>query len=154
MSSKILRRACLGTAGALILSLVAVIPAWATGGVAAERSYAPQPQADPKLTQFQNPYASDPNPLGFQGPTSSGQSAEEGTLNQGPSQIDAEVGAGEHDVLYVPRSTAEHGNGSDWVVQGLLIFVVLTVLSVSVYLILYPPDRIPRIGGGGSSKRG
>lgn len=153
MNSKILRRACLGAAGALILSLVAVVPAWATGGAAPQGSYVPQPQADPELTLSQNPYASDPNPMGFSGSTSSEQGAEEGTLNQGPAQIDAEVGAGEHDVLYAPKGTAEHGNGANWVVQGLLILAALAVISVSIHWILYPTDQIPRIGVGGSPNR-
>jgi hypothetical protein len=147
MNSKILSRACLGAVGVVILSLVAVIPAWAIGGAPPERSYIPKPRTGAGLIQIQNAYMSGLNAMGFRGNTAGAPSAEEGTLDQGPRQLDAEVGAGAHDVLSVGRRPAEHVNNGARVVQGFLIFVVLAVISVSIYLMLIPSDQLPGFGG-------
>lgn len=144
-NSTIAHRARLVGAGIAILALAPATPSPAaaappTGGCCN------RPQASPASAQTEYPYSSAGNPLGFKGPDSTNQYAEEGTLHQGPALVDAEVGAGERDVLDVPGSAAHNGAGADWVVQGLLVFVALAVISLSVRLIFLPSDRIPKIG--------
>jgi hypothetical protein len=94
------------------------------------------------------------NPTGFQGLTSPEQNAEEDTLDQAPAQVDAEVGAGEHDAVHFPRSAAQHSTGARRVTQGIGIFLALAVVSMGIRLIVLPSDRIPRIGSAGSRSDG
>lgn len=102
----------------------------------------------PAAIQAQDPYPYQWNPLGFRGLASTEQNAGEGTLGQGPAQVDAEVGAGEHDVVDVARAVPRHSDGGDWVVQGVVILLALSIVSMGVRLIFKPSDQIPRVGGG------
>jgi hypothetical protein len=143
-TSTIRRRACLVAAGSLVVVLASASPSMAAP-VGHSR---PALQQDPDLRQ-------QPNPLGFQDLASPEQEAEEGTLSQGPSEVDAEVGAGEHDIADVassaPRQSAssapQHSARGDWVVQGLVILLFLAVVSISMRAIFKPSDQIPRTGG-------
>jgi hypothetical protein len=139
--------ACLVAAGSFVLVLASASPSMAVP-VGHSR---PALRQDPDLRQ-------QPNPLGFQGLASPEQDAEEGTLSQGPGQVDAEVGAGEHDIADVasgaPRHSAssvpQHNARGDWVVQGVVILLFLAVVSIAMRAILKPSDQIPRIGGSRS----
>lgn len=92
------------------------------------------------------PYSSRGNPMDFQNGTSPEQDAEDGTLNQAPSEVDAEVGAGEDEVVEPSRPSPGNTSSASWVAQGALIFVAVVVVAIAVRLIFLPSDRIPRIG--------
>ena len=139
-TSTICHRACLVVAGILVAVLGTATPFEAA---AAGPTRSTQRQ-DPDLRQ-------QPNPLGFQGLASPEQDAEEGTLSQGPGQVDAEVGAGEHDVADVASSGPQHSARSDWVVQGVVILSFLIIVLMSIRVIFQPSDQIPRIGRGSRS---
>jgi hypothetical protein len=147
-SSKISHRVWL-VAGTALLTLSSATPSVAaatnTGDGCCNTS-----QADSGLTRSENPYTYEPSPLGLQGLTSTDQNAEEGTLNQGSAQVDAEVGASEHEVADVP-TTARDEESVNWIVQGVAILLSLAIVSVGIRFIFYPSDRIPRIGRGGSA---
>ena len=146
-TSTIRLRACLVVAGSLVVVLGSASPSMA----APAGHSRPTLRHDPDLRQ-------QPNPLGFQGLASPEQNAEEGTLSQGPGQVDAEVGAGEHDVVDVASGTPQHSASSsprhgapgDWVVQGVVILLFLAVVSMGIRVIFKPSDQIPRIGGSRS----
>jgi hypothetical protein len=146
-TSTIRLRACLVAAGSLVVVLASASPSMAVP-VGHSR---PALRQDPDLRQ-------QPNPLGFQGLASPEQDAEEGTLSQGPGQVDAEVGAGEHDVVDVASGAPQHSASSapqhsprgDWVVQSVVILLFLAVVSISTRVIFKPSDQIPRMGGSRS----
>lgn len=146
-NSTIVRRSRLvGTWIAILAFAATTSPAAATSSGCCD----PQ-QAYPAQREY--PYSSAGNPMGFQGLSSPDQYSEEGTLNQGQPQVDGEVGAGEHEVLDVQRSTAPHGEtGVGWVVPGLLVFLALSVISIGLRLMFRPAERIPRIGAPGSAQ--
>ena len=152
MKNSTINRARVVGVGIGILALVYATPALAAPSPAP--GCCDRPQGYEASAQTEYPYSSAGNPLGFEGPDSPDQNAEEDTLHQGPALIDAEVGAGEHDVLEVPRSTAHHDAGVDWVVQGLVLFLAIAVISLSFRLIFLPSDRIPKIGPPGSANDG
>lgn len=108
-------------------------------------------QGDSRLTSPEDPFTYEPSPLGVKGLTSTDQNAEEGTLNQGSAQVDAEVGVGEHGVATVPTNTAPP-EGTSWVFQAVAVLLSLAVISIGIRFIFYPSDRIPRIGRGGSAQ--
>ena len=133
-------RACWVAAATLVVVLGSASPSMAAP---AGHSRPTTLRQDPDLRQ-------QPNPLGFQGLASPEQDAEEGTLSQGPGQVDAEVGAGEHDVVDVASSAPQHNARGDWVVQGVVILLFLAVVTISMRVIFKPSDQIPRIGGSRS----
>jgi hypothetical protein len=135
-TSTICLRACLVAAGSFVVVLASASPSMAVPGGHSR----PALRQDPDLRQ-------QPNPLGFQDLASPEQEAEEGTLSQGPSEVDAEVGAGEHDIADVASSAPRQSARGDWVVQGLVILLFLAVVSISMRAIFKPSDQIPRTGG-------
>jgi hypothetical protein len=150
-TSTICHRACLVAAGVLVVALASTTPSLAaaagTAGGCCDRS-----AGRPASTQPQDPYLhQQPSPLGFQGLASPEQNAEEGTLGQGAAQVDAEVGAGDHDLVDVATSAPQHSARGGWVVQGVGILLFLAVVSMSIHWIFRPSDQIPRIGGGSRS---
>lgn len=146
--SAIAQRACLIGTGIAILSL-----ALATSSGAAPatriRGCCGRSQGFGSSAEAQYPYSSEGNPMGFEGLGSTDQNAEEGTLRQPGAQLDAEVGAGEHDVVDVPTSAPAHGADTDLAAQGLVIFLAAVVISIGVRWIFLPSDRIPRVGNAG-----
>ena len=135
-------------AGIAMLALSSATPSVAAATNTGERCCNTS-HADSGLTRSENPYTYEPSPLGLEGLTSTDQNAEEGTLNQGSAQVDAEVGAGENDAVEVPTNAAQDGKSTNWVVQGVAIFLSLVIISIGIRFIFYPSDRIPRIGSGG-----
>jgi hypothetical protein len=92
------------------------------------------------------PYTSRGNPLDFQNGTSPEEDADEGTLNQRPREVDAEVGAGADEVAEPPRAAPQNTSTAYWVGQGVLIFAAVVVVAIAIRFILFPATRIPRIG--------
>jgi hypothetical protein len=151
--STIAHRVCLVGAGIAILTIVsATRPRAASAIPIGGCCDSSQARRDTVEAQYLDSSAG--NPMGFQGFASPEQNAEEDMLDQGPAQVDAEVGAGEHDAVQVPRSAAQHSAGARRVTQGVGIFLALAVLSMGFRLIVLPSDGIPRIGGAGSRSDG
>ncbi len=141
-------RACLIGVGIAILSLFLATPAGAApaitiGGCCA----ASQGFGGSSVAEY--PYSSRGNPTGFEGLVSTDQNAEEGTLRESAAQVDAEVGAGEHDVVDVSPSAPAQGGGTNPIAQGLVIFLAAVLVSIGVRWIFLPSDRIPRVGSAG-----
>jgi hypothetical protein len=134
-------------AGAIsIVALALLTSAGSARANAGDGPYSPPPGSDPRLTQPENPYVQDPNPLGFQGLGSADGNADEGTLQQSPRQIDSEVGAGEHSVIQIGRGGPESSNGVVGIVKGALIIACLAVGALGIRLLFYPAERVPKIG--------
>jgi hypothetical protein len=134
-------------AGAIsIVALALLMPGGSARATTGDSPYPPPPAADPRLTQPENPYVQDPNPLGFQGLGSTEGNAEEGTLQQNPSQIDSEVGAGENSVTQLGRGAPESSNSVVGIVKGALIIACLAVGALGIRLLFYPAERVPKIG--------
>jgi GAF domain-containing protein len=137
-------------AGIAALALVLAVPFLARATSRTGQSRRQQSDAAPTLRQ--DPYFfRQPNPLGLRSLASTEQFAEEGDPHNNSSEIDAEVGAGDHDVLTTPVAATRPPAGNGWVEQAVITAVVLAVLAVSLRLIFMPGDRIPRIGPRPSS---
>jgi hypothetical protein len=152
-SSKIVRRAFLVGAGIAILVLAFAI-ASAADPATSSGDCCDSSDSLAESAEVQYPYSSRGNPMNFQDLNSPEEDAEEGTLDQGPGQVDAEVGAGEHEVVGAQRSAAVDSTAANWVAQGIVIFLGIVVVLIAIRLIFLPSDRIPRIGSAGSGSDG
>ncbi len=139
MRTKIFRRLLLA-AGVAIVALALSTPVDVHRADAAPRSSAQTSSGDTQRTQRDKLQAAHLNPLGLPGFVPI-EDSETYTENESDSRVDAQVGAGANETLGVPNSTAEHKKGTDWLVQGLLIFLFLAVASIGIRLILYPAER-------------
>jgi hypothetical protein len=114
-----------------------------------------RPSSEVKMTLPQDAYLfQQPNPLGLRSLASPEQFAEAGDLYEGPSEIDAQVGAGEQDVLTTPVVATHPRSGGGWMEQAVITVVVLAALGVTLGLVFMPGDRIPRIGARPSQSEG
>ncbi len=144
--SMIARRACFVGAAIAILALAPATPSQAGMNVRS-RGCCDGPQAPSASADTQYPYSSGGNPMGIRDRSSPEQNAEEGTLGQGRWQVNAEVGAGEHDVLRVDRSATQPSAAARWVMQSLVILLAVAVASMGFRLIFLPSDRVRRKSG-------
>jgi hypothetical protein len=132
-------------AGIATLAFVLAIPlpARATSRTGQSR----RPRSDVAPTSRQDPdFLRQPNPMGLRSLASPEQFAEEGDSHNNRAEIDAEVGAGDHDLLTTPVTARRQSAANGWAEQAVITMVVLAVLAVSLRLIFMPGDRIPRIG--------
>lgn len=138
-------------AAAIAVVILVFAIASAVGPASPSRGCCDSAQNLGESVEGEYPNSSRGNPMDLQNGTSPEQDADEGTLNQGPSEVDGEVGAGEHQVVEPPRPASDHTPTADWVAQGIFISIAVVVVAIGVGLILLPSDRIPWIGPPGSS---
>lgn len=132
--------ACVVATGISMMVPVSTAAADETSSCCYGSSLAPVPMQLQDATLYQQ------NPLGFGDATSPEGNPEEGTIGQSSGELDAEVGAGEHDVIETATTDSRYGPSSGSVALGVVILVAVAVVAMSVRLIFQPLDQIPRIG--------
>jgi hypothetical protein len=145
-STTVIKIAGVAAGIAALAFVVAVLaPAWANSRTGEPR----RPASEVKTTLPQDAdLFQQPNPLGLRSLASTEQFAEGDELHRNAVEIDAEVGAGEQEVLTTPVAANQPGSGGGWMEQALITTVVLAALGVTLGLVFMPGDRIPRIGYG------